>query len=199
MEEIKEFLISDTHFGHRNIIRYCDRPFWTDKSTDPYDEDVSRMNETMIKNWNDVVGVDDVIYHLGDFAFLDKAKLTELRWRLNGRIRLVMGNHDYRHGYQFYQDLKLDRVYDKPIIWHQFFIMSHEPIFLSVDNGPIQTVSKGKNDLKDSGLMHCVNLHGHIHELSYKDPHYFNACVELNNYTPINLLELEQKYLLMNQ
>jgi calcineurin-like phosphoesterase family protein len=197
--EFKEFLTSDSHFGHRNIIKYCDRPFWSDKEVDPSDEDVHNMNETMIENWNRVVSANDVIYHLGDFAFLSKEKLKELRKRLNGRIRLIMGNHDYYYGYKFLQDLDFDRVYDKPIIWHQFFIMSHEPIFLCVENNHTQKVSQGVNDLKKSGLMHCINLHGHIHQISYNDPHYFNACVELHNYTPIDLLELEQKYISMNQ
>jgi calcineurin-like phosphoesterase family protein len=152
----------------------------------------------MIKNWNNVVGADDIVYHLGDFAFSSKETLEKIRWRLNGRIRLIMGNHDYHHSYQFYQDLKFDRVYDKPIIWHDFFIMSHEPIFLAVDNGQVQTVTAGKNNFKNSGLMHCINIHGHIHQLKYDDIHYFNACVECNEYKPVNLLELEDHYLSIN-
>lgn len=192
MANIKEFIISDTHFGHRNIIKYCDRPFWTDKEKEPYDEDVSLMNETMIKNWNDVVAPEDVIYHLGDFAFLSKEKLTELRWRLNGRIRLVLGNHDKKYPYEFYRDLNFDRVYDKPIVWHQFFIMSHEPIFLAVDNGHIQKVY-GPGIEKWNYPF--VNLHGHIHNIKYDSQYYFNASVECNNYTPVNLLELEKSIL----
>lgn len=53
------FFTSDTHFNHTNIIRFCNRPF----------KDVAHMNETIIANWNSVVGPDDIIFHLGDFLF----------------------------------------------------------------------------------------------------------------------------------
>ena len=53
------FAISDTHFGHSNIIKYCDRPFHS----------VSEMNEKLIDNWNNIVTEQDHIYHLGDVYF----------------------------------------------------------------------------------------------------------------------------------
>lgn len=53
------FVTSDTHFNHKNIIKYCNRPF----------KDVEEMNEAIINNWNNLVTNDDVIYHLGDFGF----------------------------------------------------------------------------------------------------------------------------------
>ena len=49
------WLISDTHFNHLKIQEYCDRP--------------EGWQELIIKNWNDVIGYDDVVLHLGDFAF----------------------------------------------------------------------------------------------------------------------------------
>jgi len=52
------FFTSDTHFNHANIIKFCDRPF----------KDVELMNETLIANWNRVVGLDDTVFHLGDFC-----------------------------------------------------------------------------------------------------------------------------------
>ncbi len=79
------FFTSDTHFGHANIIAYCERPFAS----------VREMDETMIVNWNAVVGPDDDIWHLGDFALGADAKhVRSVFRRLNGRKRLVIGNHD---------------------------------------------------------------------------------------------------------
>ena len=78
---------ADHHFGHENIIRYCDRPF----------RDTAEMDREMVRRWNAVVGADDTIYHLGDFTLGDwwgtaKPCLDEL----NGRVKVVPGGHDYR-------------------------------------------------------------------------------------------------------
>lgn len=52
------FFTSDTHFGHNNIIKLSNRPF----------SSVEEMNEGLIERWNDVVGAEDIVYHLGDFS-----------------------------------------------------------------------------------------------------------------------------------
>lgn len=78
------FWISDTHFGHKNIIEYCDRPF----------KSVSHMNETLIENWNNVVSDEDTVYHLGDVALGPWDEWDGILTRLNGRKILVVGNHD---------------------------------------------------------------------------------------------------------
>lgn len=86
MGHVRKFYIADTHFGHANIIGYCDRPFRT----------VGVMDEQLIRRWNSVVGPDDVIFHLGDFALClgDPLRLRWIFTRLNGRKRLIVGNHD---------------------------------------------------------------------------------------------------------
>lgn len=78
------WFISDTHFGHANIIKYSNRPF----------KDVDEMNEMMIQEWNKLVKPTDEVYHNGDFAFLQLPKLKTLLWRLNGILHLQLGNHD---------------------------------------------------------------------------------------------------------
>src|ERR1041385_2910250 len=82
---MKTFFTADTHFGHTNIIKYCDRPF---NSTEEHDE-------SLIKNWNSIVSPKDRIFHLGDFAWLkSRGRAIELFKRLNGTIFYIWGNHD---------------------------------------------------------------------------------------------------------
>ena len=70
----RAFFTSDTHFYHANIINFCGRPF----------KNVEVMNETLIANWNSVVGADDIVFHLGDFCLGGSAEWTNILNRLNG-------------------------------------------------------------------------------------------------------------------
>lgn len=83
---MKIFVISDHHFNHKNIIRYCNRPF----------SSVKQMNEVMIERWNNVVDKNDLVFHLGDFALGNRESIRKIRQRLNGTIILLKGNHDYK-------------------------------------------------------------------------------------------------------
>lgn len=80
-----DFFISDTHFFHKNIIKYSNRPF----------SSVEEMNEQMILRWNQKVKDGDRVFHLGDFGFAPKAKLQGVFDRLNGQKHLIRGNHDH--------------------------------------------------------------------------------------------------------
>ena len=53
------YFTSDTHFQHGNIIKFCNRPY----------SNVEEMNNAIIENWNSVVGPNDIVFHLGDFAW----------------------------------------------------------------------------------------------------------------------------------
>lgn len=154
----KIWVISDTHFNHANIIRYCARPY---ASTE-------EMNKDLIKRWNSIVRSQDTVYHLGDFGMGGKNEITEWRRALNGRIKLIRGTHDGRSN-QWYRDCGFDEVYDHSILIQDFYILSHEPL---------------------SVMPHYpfVNIFGHIHnsgELPDFGKNFYNACVEVNNYTPI--------------
>lgn len=78
------FLTADSHFGHANVIRYCDRPFETKDEHD----------QTLVDNWNTVVRPKDVVYHLGDFGFGNVDYIHKIAQRLHGQIILIKGNHD---------------------------------------------------------------------------------------------------------
>lgn len=75
---------SDLHIGHKNVIRYCNRPY----------EGVAEMNEAIINNFNERVKHGDTVYMLGDICFLPRRKLMEVLHRFNGKLHLIYGNHD---------------------------------------------------------------------------------------------------------
>jgi calcineurin-like phosphoesterase family protein len=83
---MKTFLVSDTHFYHKNIQKFC-------PTTRP-GKDYIEMSEMMIYNWNSQVRKTDLVYHLGDFSFGSYTETADTLRRLNGRIILVKGNHD---------------------------------------------------------------------------------------------------------
>lgn len=102
-----DWLTSDPHFWHANVIKYCKRPFTKYVDGLPADApealvrqatmlDVAEMNEKMITAWNSVVKPGQKVAHLGDFALA--ARAVELYVpRLNGDIDLFLGNHDFPH------------------------------------------------------------------------------------------------------
>lgn len=71
-------------------------------------EDTLKMNETLINNWNSVVGKNDLVYHLGDVAFASANKTREIIEQLNGNIHLIIGNHDNWKVLKKTKDLYID-------------------------------------------------------------------------------------------
>ena len=93
------YFISDTHFYHSNIIKYCNRTF----------KDVNEMNETIISNWRFFITKDDIVYHLGDFCLSSDDDIKNIFNRLNGNKILIRGNHD-RKSVKFYKDIGFDSM-----------------------------------------------------------------------------------------
>jgi calcineurin-like phosphoesterase family protein len=110
----KVFLISDTHFGHANIIKYSNRPF----------NNVKEMDIVLIENWNKVVSKEDKVYHLGDVGFTSFSYIKRIFDSLNGTKVLIKGNHDKFKLSQYQQIFKDVRG------THQVggYILSHIPI-----------------------------------------------------------------------
>jgi len=80
----KLYFVSDTHFYHKNIIKFTNRPF----------DNIHEMNKTLIENWNKKVPKDGIVFHLGDFGFGAPGKIKEIIKQLNGTIVLIAGNHE---------------------------------------------------------------------------------------------------------
>jgi calcineurin-like phosphoesterase family protein len=85
---MKTWVTSDLHWGHKNIMSFCP------VSRARFRNDVDYMNQAMVKEWNDLIAPEDLVYILGDVAFLPAQKAAETVNRLNGTKILVEGNHD---------------------------------------------------------------------------------------------------------
>lgn len=170
------WVISDTHFNHKNILNFTDK---NGKSIRPFSS-VKDMNQTMIDNWNSVVKPGDIVYHLGDVLFgMDKENwLNENMPRLNGKKRLVFGNHDNP---AFFVG---KGHFSKTMLWRQWtdynILMTHVPVHPST----LEEKHRWENDHP------ILNVHGHIHQNKSPKGPYFNACVEVNGYKPINIEDL---------
>jgi len=164
---MKTFLISDTHFGHANILTFRNE----NGSPVRLFSDLEEMNETMIDNWNKTVGKEDKVYHLGDVLFT-KRWLDLILPRLNGNKVLIKGNHDtlkLSQYQQYFKDVRAYWILDK-------FVLSHIPIHP-------ESLSRWK-----------ANIHGHLHGNSLKDSRYKNVSVEVINYTPVDFEEIRSSY-----
>ena len=175
---MKTWIISDTHFNHKNIIRYCDRPF----------KDVNHMNEVLINNWNEVVAPDDFVYHVGDFAFGDITKQRPIFNRLLGRKILIRGNHDK----------------SKSAMLSVGFEQVHDRLTLVVGEKRVALYHWPDKGIPPN---HDILIHGHTHENKVMTaPGMFCACVEAIGYRPAPLeefitivAEIEGKWLTKNE
>ena len=163
------WLISDTHFNHSNIL------IFSDGRGDDFDT-VAEMNETIIDNWNSVVKHGDKVYHLGDVFFGAKDAFKKLWPRLNGSKNLIVGNHD---------DIKFlsaggffKKVYMWRMLTEMNILLTHVPIHES-----------GLHRLKTGKKL--LNVHGHTHRNGSPTDDYRSVCVELTNYTPVNIEEIK--------
>lgn len=121
---------SDHHFGHENIISFCDRPF----------ADVDEMNMRMIDAWNDSVSDDDEVWIVGDLAMGQINKTVPLAAALRGHKILVPGNHDRVHPMH-----KVPDPYRLPK-WATFVDLYESAGMTIVD--PLQTIEIGGETVK---------------------------------------------------
>lgn len=171
------FFVSDTHFGHANILNFKRQD---GTPVRPEFSSVQDMDETMIQNWNSVVKPQDRVYHLGDVCFTDKV-LHSVMPRLNGSKTLILGNHDRL-------DAKIYRMYFSSINSTRYLeefpgkktrlILSHYPL----------------HEFEFQFRENSVNVHGHIHEKDIGDPRYINMSVERIGYKPVSLEEVYERW-----
>ena len=155
------FLISDTHFNHNKIGEYCGRP--------------DNWQELIISNWNNIVGKNDIVLHLGDFALDSKEKTMRVRNQLNGIIYMIKGNHD-RHSFGWYKDVGIE-MFKRP-----FVIDGPDcPIIFSHAQKPCKNNMIGINGHQHEKVSFITQWFGNIH---------INMSVEQINYIPMKFKDL---------
>jgi calcineurin-like phosphoesterase family protein len=171
------FAISDHHFAHNNIYRFTDDQ---GQRIRPWAQSAEEADEMMIDAWNSVVNERDIVYNLGDVSITRKG--LSLLSRLNGRVRLVGGNHDIfklKDYLPYFEDIKGSYKVGR-------MIMTHYPIH-------------------PESIPHwCLaNVHGHIHQNTVMkvnhlgervpDVKYFNLSIEAVGLAPLPLEEVERR------
>lgn len=177
----KIWFTSDQHFGHSNIIKFCNRPF----------SDIKEMESALIENWNNVVGKDDIVFTLGDFCWNNNpGNIAKLLSQLNGKdIYVILGNHDK---IEAFQHVKIPRVHLLSDVVHLYIRLKDVkiPIECILSHYPLMTWS-GRN-------RKSFNLHGHVHSRPHEDsgfdanlPYWKgyqkDVGVDAHNYSPVDL------------
>lgn len=184
---MKIFLTSDQHFGHQNIIKYCNRPF--DFSL----EGVIDCIKTIFERYNEKVSDDDIVFHLGDVAFLNKTNKDMFKTilkNLKGKKILIRGNHD-KFPDSFYEECGFLAVEDYIILGDYF--LCHYPLN---ENQIMDPKMKGLRQIFDES--NCLMIfHGHTHEKSPTDNEVprINVCVDNpeNDFYPVEISDKDFK------
>lgn len=169
------FLISDTHFSQKNILSF--REYYPDGPLiRPGFSSIEEMDELIIENWNKTVKEHDKVYHLGDFSFGGKANISRIASRLNGKKRLILGNHDDQP--QYYKP-----YFQKIMSYREFGNLFRIPVYCC--HFPLAQAG-----FNYRSQLHGLMIHGHLHLNKVPNPQYINVCVENINYTPVAVEEL---------
>ena len=177
--QTKVFFTSDTHFGHSNIIKYCQRPF----------NSAEHMDEVLISNWNEVVSPQDIVFHLGDFCFGSDKEWIKILQRLNGTKYLILGNHDLKkiansnQIKDYFADINMQM---RVVVDKQKMLLNHYP-FLCFEGG----------------YQNVWQLFGHVHSSKHSTgldkerlvhlfPTQYDVGVDNNNYRPVSFAQVSQ-------
>ena len=174
---------SDLHFGHRNVIRFCNRPFADEKE----------MGQALIQNWNNTVGDNDIVFVLGDtFWFNDSHSIKRVLSQLKGKdIYILPGNHDDFEHYYRVDDPRIHLCADVVTCWITEQNKPKREIWMS--HYPMMTWPHRENG--------AWQLFGHIHSNQDRTegvdqdlPLHWNQLdvgCDFWDYEPVDLRELE--------
>lgn len=144
------FITADTHFGHPGILKSCTK-------TRGHFKSVEEMNETIIQHWNNKVGGEDTVYHLGDIAVkMGNRHLFEILCQLHGKLVFVKGNHDDMNLFNWLERENYSYAKGKKFTFHEVGTIMKE-------NKKEYYLTHYPMDLGHESLKRR-NFHGHIHE-----------------------------------
>lgn len=164
-EGVMIYLTSDHHFGHTNIIRFCNRPFMN----------VHEMNKILTENWNQVIGKDDEVYYLGDFSW---GEATRYLGFLNGKITWIRGNHDRNSNIRgVYAKYKINIVQRLELKYKGYTFLLHHKPFIDDDTNI---------DWTNIDWVLC----GHVHEKWKIYQKNINVGVDVWDFKPVHIDKL---------
>lgn len=179
-----DYIISDNHWFHGNILKFENRAFGS----------THEMDEYMIDQWNSVVSKNDLVYHLGDIAFTNNfVVLMKLLHRLNGKIYLMLGNHDHscqRKGL-FPKRFKWidDKLFIGDVITEKKVNISGKYEKVSMCHYPMASWNAKFHGRK--------SFYGHVHsqdEVMQNTLNSFNVCVDVIGYKPMTFKQVIDFY-----
>jgi len=139
---MKTWITSDLHFGHKNIMKFCPQ------TRARFRDDVAYMNSAMVEEWNAKVEPGDLVYILGDVAFMSGSDAGRMMHRLNGDKVLVEGNHDRK--------TLMDSTFrDAFVEVHKYLDITYDGHKIVMFHYPI-----AEFDQMHRGAIH---FHGHLH------------------------------------
>lgn len=183
----QRFWTSDLHLNHRNIIRYCNRP-WAD---------VQEMNDALVQRWNDTVPPEATVMVLGDVAMGHVEDGLALVHRLNGRKVLVAGNHD--RFWRGAQDKHAARWRERYTDAGFEIASDGEPLHTTVGGHPVVVSHfpyRGDSHDHDRYVEHRPVdhgewvVHGHVHDAWTVQDRQVNVGVDVWDYRPVSERQL---------
>ena len=162
------FIWSDHHFGHKNIIRFSQRPY----------PDLESMNHCLIGNNNKLVEDNDICIWAGDVGFMADKHINEYLAECKGYKILVIGNHDFNK--KKLRKLDFDEI-------HMVYHFNQHDIDFAITHYPMANLPRN-----------VINIHGHTHGEIYSSSQchpaqHINISVECTQYHPLLLADVVQQ------
>jgi calcineurin-like phosphoesterase family protein len=168
------YMTSDWHLGHKNIIKYCDRPF----------QNITEMNTTILDNYFEIITDEDIVFFVGDLFFGSKGVCKNIFRNLPGQKHLIIGNHD-KWSKSFYRN-------ECGFITAKFRVMTDE---YEIVHSPVNF---------NSVLSNRILIHGHVHakypiiEFSHltglNGDYTYDVGVDANYFKPIPLNKIKETF-----